>query len=300
MKNIVIFGYGMNGAKLYLQLENNPEYQVIGVADNNIYKKGLLVNGHSVLDIKDLIGLSKTRKFSCIISVANKNGCIIEQLQRARIPIEGVYKAGRIIPYECLDIRRLDLSKNIKLYAGDIPAGRLSEEDLYGLSITKADEKHFFHDITNKYPLPDNCICSYWAEDVLEHIDLGQIIPAINEIYRILKPNCLFRISLPDYNSPRLKKISMYSKDGKLLFDPTGGGDLGEEGVINGGHIWFPTYDIIKSILEKTYFSKIKYLCYHTKEGKLVKKDIDFSEGHLKRVNEDNKDVYSIVIDCYK
>lgn len=300
MKEIVIFGYGINGAKLYLQLQESLEYKVIGLADNNVYKKGLLVDGHIVLDIEDLKNLFKTKKFSCIVSVVNKNGYIIEQLQTAGIPVEGIYKQGHIIPYENLDIRRLDFSKNINLYAGDIPNKRLSEPDLYGLSITKVDDKHFFHDITNKYPLPDNCIHSYWAEDVLEHINLEQIVPTINEIYRILRPGCLFRISLPDYNSPRLKKVAMYSTEGELLFDPTGGGDFGKEGVTNGGHVWFPTYDIIKGVLEKTNFSKIEYLCYYAKEGQLIKKEIDFSKGCLNRVNESDENVYSIVIDCYK
>lgn len=35
---IVIFGYGIEGVKLYRELLNNEKYQVIGFADNSRYK----------------------------------------------------------------------------------------------------------------------------------------------------------------------------------------------------------------------------------------------------------------------
>lgn len=55
-----------------------------------------------------------------------------------------------------------------------------NDEELYGLLIDKSDAKHIFHGITNKYPLSDNCISHYQAEDVLEHIAFEKLIPTIN------------------------------------------------------------------------------------------------------------------------
>ena len=85
----------------------------------------------------------------------------------------------------------------------------MSEPNLYGLSINKADSKHILHDITNHYPLPDNSIYSYQAEDVLEHIAFEKLVDTINEIYRILHEGGLLRICLPDYYSAYLVNSPM-------------------------------------------------------------------------------------------
>jgi predicted SAM-dependent methyltransferase len=50
-------------------------------------------------------------------------------------------------------------------------------------------------------PLQDNCVESYQAEDVFEHIDYDKLPEVINEIYRVLKPGGYFRLSVPDYGS---------------------------------------------------------------------------------------------------
>lgn len=81
---------------------------------------------------------------------------------------------------------------------------------------------------------------------------------------------------------------------------PSGGGRFGENGVEGGGHLWYPTYDIMYELLKNTGFRKIEFLCYHTKEGELVMKEIDFTKGHINRIGESAQDIHSIVIDCYK
>ena len=179
----------------------------------------------------------------------------------------------------------------------------MSNPDLYGLSIHKADVRHILHDITERYPLPDDSIYSYQAEDVLEHIEIAKLPDTINEVYRILRKGGLFRICLPDYFSPHLNAVSMKDRDGNLLFDATGGGNYGKDGVSDGGHVWFPDYGNVRELLQKTKFQDIRFLCYHTEDGRLVRKKIDFEKGHINRVpklDEPNKPVYSIVVDCYK
>ena len=76
----------------------------------------------------------------------------------------------------------------------------------------------------------------------------------------------------------------MHDKNGNIVFDPTGGGSYGMNGVVNGGHVWFPNYDNVRELLENTMFQNVDFLCYHTKDEKLVMKDIDFSLGHIKRI----------------
>lgn len=300
---IIIFGYGMEGVKLYRELLHSEQYEVIGFADNSPYKQNNTVGNYKILSMNDLINLKSVMDFAVIIA-ANGWFVIGEELEKYDIDIEGIYINGELSEYDRMCFERLDLSKELVLYAGDIADNvHMSNPDLYGLSIVKADSKHILHDITNQYPLPDNCISSYQAEDVLEHIEFAKLVDVINEIYRILKIDGLFRICLPDYYSAYLRDISMKDDAGNIIFDPTGGGSYGANGVENLGHIWFPTYLLVQNLLEQTKFDKMDFLCYHTEQGELVKKEIDLSKGYIKRIpkcGEENRPVYSIVVDCYK
>lgn len=302
-RQIIIFGYGLEGVRLFRELTNNDQYEVIGLADNSPYKQHKSVGKHIILSVNDLVNLKLEKDFSVIIA-ANRWFVIGEELEKHHIKIEGIYKNGEICKYDRMCFERLDLSKEIILYAGDIADNiHMSAPNLYGLSINKADSKHILHDITKHYPLPDNCIYSYQAEDVLEHIAFEKLVDAINEIYRILHDGGLLRICLPDYHSAYLRDVSMRDEDGNIIFDPTGGGSFGINGVENAGHVWFPNYSIVRDLLKKTKFKKIDFLCYHTAKGELIKKDIDFTKGYVKRLpqtNEEDRPVYSMVVDCYK
>lgn len=138
---------------------------------------------------------------------------------------------------------------------------------------------------------------------MLEHIEYDKLVDAINEIYRILKQGGLLRICFPDYFSPYLDNITMKDEEGGILFDPTGGGHFGEDGVENGGHVWFPNYKNVMLLLENTMFNNSSLLCYHTETGELVRKGIDFDKGYINRIPRDIESegqIYSIVVDCYK
>jgi SAM-dependent methyltransferase len=299
--NIFIWGYAYEGTKLYRELVKSSRYKVIGFADNSVKKQGMRINGNKILSLEELCSLKEEQDFSVIIA-SSKWYIIGQQLEKAEIKIEGIYREGQIQPYEVMKFDKLDLNTDIIFYAGDIGDDiHMQQDNLYGLSINKADRKHILHDITEKYPLPDNCIKSYQAEDVLEHIDFEKVVPSINEIYRILKPGGLFRICLPDYYSPWLREISMMDESDNILFDATGGGTYGIEGVENGGHVWFPNFNNVKAILKQTKFNNIEFCCYHTEDGKLQMKEIDMSKGYVKRISKKNEvGIYSMVIDCYK
>lgn len=300
-RKIVIWGYGLQGVLLYRQLIAHDKYEVIGFADNSIYKQGNMVNNLPIMSMGAVTKLKETIEFRVIIA-SSKWFIIGEELEKLKIPIEGIYQNGKIARYDRMCFERLDLAKPITLYAGDIVDDvHMANPDLYGLSIHKADSKHILHDITKKYPLPDNCIFTYQAEEVLEHIEMEKLIDAIDEIYRILKKGGLFRLCLPDYYSPYLSSISMKNTAGGIIFNPAGGGTFGERGVMNGGHVWFPNYQNVKVLLGKTKFRNCNFLCYHTKDGSLIRKEIDFVKGYIRRVPQNNENsIYSIVVDCYK
>lgn len=161
MLKIVIFGYGFKGVQLLRKLSDNNEYEVIAFADNSVYKQGNYAGEYPILSMDDLVTMKISIDFSVIIA-ANRWFEIGEQLEKRDITIGGVYADGEIIKYDRMDFGRLDLTKEINLYAGDIcDEVHFSDPNLFGLSINKADSRHILHNITDKYPLPDESISSY-------------------------------------------------------------------------------------------------------------------------------------------
>jgi len=191
----------------------------------------------------------------------------------------------------------------IRLYAGDVPKQK-EYEGLIGLSLSRNDQNHLRHDITQPFPLMDNSVDSFQAEDVLEHIPYEKLVPVINEIYRVLKPDGLFRLSVPDYGCDVLQNRSIKDEKGQIVFDPGGGGT-----PENPGHVWFPRIDTVMQLLTKTKFhesGKIELLHYYNKDGTFVAKPIDYSKGHIMRTPDFDQRVknpyrpMSLVIDLAK
>ena len=196
-------------------------------------------------------------------------------------------------------------AENIYLYAGDVPR-RKEYEKYIGLSLNQWNRRHIKHDVTKKYPLKDNCVNLFQSEDVFEHIYIEEIPAIINEIYRVLKPKGIFRLSLPDYGCDIFHQRTIRDEEGKFQFDPGGGGKFVDGKVVGGGHVWFPTYEIVKGILEKTDFKNINFLHYYNELGEGITKNIDYSIAYVIRTPDHDARVQnpyrpmSIVVDCIK
>ena len=54
------------------------------------------------------------------------------------------------------------------------------------------------HDLTERFPFQDNSVEYVRAFDVLEHIPPSKVIFVIEEIWRVLKPGCIFESHTPD------------------------------------------------------------------------------------------------------
>ena len=203
-------------------------------------------------------------------------------------------------------------NNNIFLYLGDLDHQRITytKKKFIGLSLNKDNNNHIKHDVTEPIPLNNNSVDIIQSEDVMEHIEYLSLKNVINEMYRILKPGGLFRLSLPSYECDVLYNRSLKDAQGNILFDSGGGGsyDFLNKKVIGGGHVWFPTYSLVKSLLSSTFFNEDKnhFLHYYDFEKNPVMKHIDYSMGYISRtpdhdirVQNPNRPM-SIVIDCYK
>jgi len=223
------------------------------------------------------------------------------------LPLTVSFKAAdlnkRICKQRQLNWEEIEKRPNIRLYAGDLP--KMPEyEGFAGLSITKSDSRHIFHDITKSFPLTDSSVDIFQAEDVFEHIDFNKLPGIVNEIYRILKPSGLFRLSVPDYNCELLYKRSIKDRAGSIIFDPAGGGT-----PKNPGHRWFPRISQVRELLEKSSFKEggiIKYLHYYNNDGTYVTEKIDYSQGYIQRTPDNDQRVkypyrpMSMIIDLIK
>lgn len=197
--------------------------------------------------------------------------------------------------------------EQIHLYAGDVP--NLPEyvgKGLVGLSLTASDGRHIRHDITKPYPLADGTVDSYQAEDVFEHIEYGKLVAVVDEIHRVLKPGGFFRLSVPDYRCDILRNRSLYNVAGEIAFDPIGGGAFRDGRVVDGGHVWFPTYEKVKRLIERSKFDDFKFYHYYNENGQSVTNEIDYSRGYVMRTPDHDARVQnpyramSIVVDMFK
>lgn len=195
----------------------------------------------------------------------------------------------------------------IFLYAGDILNKKEYDiEGIVGLSIRKEDYRTIRHDICNPYPLPDNSVDAYQAEDVFEHIEYDKLVDVINEIYRVLKPGAYFRLSVPDYGCDILRDRSTKDENGTIIFDKEGGGTYEDGQVRNGGHVWFPTYESVRALITKTDFDRYEFYHYYDENGQSVTKKIDYTKGYIQRTPDHDKRVQnpyramSLVVDLFK
>jgi len=178
------------------------------------------------------------------------------------------------------------------LYAGDIYR---EHEHWVGMSLKRDDATHVIHDCTWPLPLPDNSVDAFQSEDVFEHIPWQKIPAILTEIYRVLKPGSLFRWSMPDYNCDILKERSEKDEHGRILFDPGGGGRFVNGEVIDGGHVWFPVWDMVDGLLITSPFARAKtqWLHYYRTTTTWAVYPIDFTKGHIERVPPHDKRVLS-------
>ena len=121
----------------------------------------------------------------------------------------------------------------------------------------------------------------------MEHIEYNILKNTINDIYRILKPGGLFRLSIPDYKCDVLYNRSEKDNNGNIIFDQGGGGeyDRVNKKVIKGGHVWFPVFSSVKLLLESSNFlnDKINYLHYYDDNNNPITNNIDYNKGFISR-----------------
>jgi len=78
-----------------------------------------------------------------------------------------------------------------------------------GLALQPAHDREMRHNLTDPLPFGDASIAKVQAQDVLEHVPFDKAAFVLDEIYRVLRPGGVFRLSVPDYRSPVQKRRSI-------------------------------------------------------------------------------------------
>lgn len=126
------------------------------------------------------------------------------------------------------------------------------------------------HDLTQPLPLPDGSVDRIHCEDFFEHIQERDMVPLLNECYRVLKPQARLRLAAPDYNNPKDK----FCLD--LGYDPR-----------NRLHITLTHYAMLQRIIDQSLFSNVQFYHYWD-NGTFIHRPIDYSLGMIKRTPDND------------
>jgi SAM-dependent methyltransferase len=168
----------------------------------------------------------------------------------------------------------IDLPDDVYLYFGNLsPREEQYKSGFFrGLAPHPESERDIQHDARDPLPFRDASIKVVQSQDVFEHLEYDRVAFILDEIFRCLTPGGIFRLSLPDYNSPLLKGRSVYDSDGNVLFDAAMGGSV--VGKKDGGmeikfcpggeaHLWFPTYSNVTALIVSSQIRKSSSIRFH-------------------------------------
>jgi SAM-dependent methyltransferase len=141
-----------------------------------------------------------------------------------------------------------------------------------GLALEPAHDRETKHDLAAALPYPAGSIAKIQAQDVLEHLAFDKVPFVLDEIYRVLKPGGIFRLSVPDYRSPVLKRRSIYDARGRVIgdllmgaasyLDPATGEARVRFSEDGEAHLWFPRYELITHLVLKSELRKAQIRFY--------------------------------------
>lgn len=208
------------------------------------------------------------------------------------------------------DWARIFKQSPIRLYAGSL-SPKAKEDGWTGLAYYRSDQWHIKHDLTKFMPIDNEVVDCFQAEDVIEHIEPADLLDVtFPEIYRVMKSGGFIRISVPDYRCDYLINRCWKNDQGEPYYDPQGGGkwDAKRKRVTPGGHVWLPTYERLRSLIELSPLRNCQanWLHYYDTNGQPVMHDIDYSKGYVMRTPDHDNRVknprrpLSIVVDLYK
>ena len=197
----------------------------------------------------------------------------------------------------------------LRLYAGKLRRALPQYNTHLGLTPFFPSSRNIPHDICAPMPLADNSVDTYQSEDVFEHVPYERLPAVFDEIYRVLKPGGLFRLSMPDYGCDVYQARAQRNAAGDIVFDPGGGGAYENGVVVKGGHVWFPTWQNVGELFAQSHFGRdgTVYFLHATRgPGDFLLEPINYALGDIQRTPDHDpraaapRRPLSIVVDARK
>lgn len=191
---------------------------------------------------------------------------------------------GRCAPGSTISMLDLDKWQGKNLYFGNLYSDerQFSDGSFLGLSLVPKFARDVLHNAYDAFPIPDQSVSKIQAQDVFEHLEFSRIPKILDEIYRVLRPGGVFRLSVPDYRSPLLIARSVYNEKGDVIADLMMGGSVRYDPSIrarkieflNNGdaHLWFPMYEKLLDLISKSTIKNcdVKFWHHYTADGGVV------------------------------
>jgi SAM-dependent methyltransferase len=128
-----------------------------------------------------------------------------------------------------------------------------------------------FGDIVKGLPVPDASVDGVYASHLLEHLSRASMVVALRNTFRILRPNGIFRLVVPDLETRARRYLAdldgMKSDANDRLLrssylgvesDPKGPLGLASEMLGRNKHLWMWDYPAMEAALKAVGFSSIR------------------------------------------
>ena len=133
-----------------------------------------------------------------------------------------------------------------------------------------------YGDIRRGLPLPDGSVDAIYASHVLEHLSRNDVVLALANTYRLLRPNGVFRMIVPDlaWRAERYvrDRAGGRSATADEFISALNIGELNRAKGANAllrstfghsGHLWMYDEPLMRSLLEQAGFVDIKRCTFH-------------------------------------
>jgi predicted SAM-dependent methyltransferase len=154
--------------------------------------------------------------------------------------------------------------------------------------------RHVVHDDVHLSSHPDNSVDFIYSSHFIEYFDRGQVIFLLENWHKVLKPDGILRIAVPDFESMAKLYINGDFPLEKFL------GPLYGKMEMGGKTIYHKTvYDIytLRNLLEQVGFKNIHRYDWRNTEHSLID---DFSQAHLPHMDKENGTLISLNVECNK
>ncbi len=161
------------------------------------------------------------------------------------------------------------------------------------IHIDGADFPHIkSHDIT-KLDFEDNTVDLIYSSHTLEYFDRTEVIEVLKEWLRVLKPNGVLRLAVPDFES----MVHLYIVGGELesfLGPLYGRMDMGDTKIY---HRTCYDFKSLKTLLENNGFTDVSVYDWRGTEHSHID---DHSQAYLPHMDKEHGTLISLNVECKK